>query len=51
MDDIVNHGSHDPEEFPFAEEQQVLRRFNVNNFNYFLFVINKCLNNLQFNSR
>ena len=30
MDDIVNHGSHDAEEFPFAEEQQILRRLKVN---------------------
>ena len=29
LDDIVNHGSHDPEEFPFVEEQQILRRIMV----------------------
>ena len=29
MNDIVSHGVHDPEEFPFLEELHVLRRLKV----------------------
>jgi hypothetical protein len=29
LQDIVSHGAHDPEEFPFLEEMHVLRRLQV----------------------
>ena len=29
LNDIVTHGAHDPEEFPFLEEIHVLRRLQV----------------------
>ena len=31
--DIVSHGAHDPEEFPFLEEMHVLRRLQASSFN------------------
>ena len=30
--DFVEHGSHDPEEFPFMEEQSILRRLEATLF-------------------
>jgi hypothetical protein len=29
LQDIVSHGTHDPEEFPFLEEMHVLRRLQA----------------------
>ena len=29
LNDIVSHGVHDPEEFPFLEEMHILRRLQV----------------------
>ena len=32
LNDIVTHGAHDPEEFPFLEEQSILRRLEATLF-------------------
>ena len=32
LNDIVSHGSHDPEEFPFLEEVHILRRMQATLF-------------------
>ena len=41
LNDIVVHGAHDPEEFPFLEELHVLRRLQVRHL--FVKVLSECI--------
>ena len=41
LNDIVVHGAHDPEEFPFLEELHVLRRLQVRHL--FVKVLAECI--------